>query len=71
VDALVQTIGGCGGVARMDRPATSALPADSRGGRSTGRETNMRSKYLKKSESAAVICLGLILPVVAATGCRG
>jgi RND family efflux transporter MFP subunit len=29
----------------------------------------MRSKYLKKRERAAVICLGLILPVVASTGC--
>jgi RND family efflux transporter MFP subunit len=29
----------------------------------------MRSKYLKTKERAAVICLGLILPVVAATGC--
>ena len=29
----------------------------------------MRSKYLKKRERAAVICLGLILPVVASAGC--
>jgi RND family efflux transporter MFP subunit len=29
----------------------------------------MRSKYLKTKEGAAVICLGLILPVVAAAGC--
>jgi RND family efflux transporter MFP subunit len=29
----------------------------------------MRSKYLKKSESAAAICLALILPVVTSTGC--
>ena len=29
----------------------------------------MRSKYLKKQESAAVVCLGLILPVLAAAGC--
>jgi RND family efflux transporter MFP subunit len=32
-------------------------------------ETNMRSKYLKSSKSAAVICLGVILPVVASAGC--
>ena len=29
----------------------------------------MRSKYLKTKESAAVICLGLILPVIAGAGC--
>src|SRR4029453_9048541 len=29
----------------------------------------MRSKYLKSKESAAVICLGLILPVIASAGC--
>ena len=29
----------------------------------------MRSKYLKKKGSAAVVCLGLILPVVAGAGC--
>jgi RND family efflux transporter MFP subunit len=29
----------------------------------------MRSKYLKKRARAAVICLGLILPVVASAGC--
>jgi RND family efflux transporter MFP subunit len=29
----------------------------------------MRSKYLKKKKSAAVICLGLLLPVVATAGC--
>ena len=29
----------------------------------------MRSKYLKSKERAAVICLGLILPVIAGAGC--
>ena len=29
----------------------------------------MRSKYLKSRQSAAVICLGLILPAIAAAGC--
>jgi RND family efflux transporter MFP subunit len=29
----------------------------------------MRSKYLKKKGSAAVVCLGVILPIVASAGC--
>jgi RND family efflux transporter MFP subunit len=35
----------------------------------TGGETHMRSKYLNKKVSAALVCLGLILPVVTGAGC--
>jgi membrane fusion protein (multidrug efflux system) len=51
----------------MDRPAPSALPADSREDRLTGGETKMQSKNLKKTGSAVVACIGLI---VATAGCK-